>query len=222
MDIIRIIIVDDHKLIRQGIKDFLNTKNEFQVVGEAENGQTAIEMVNALAPNVVLMDLNMPGMDGIEAVRKIKKVNPETKIIVLTAFTQSDKIISSIDAGADGYQLKDIAPDELCSAILTVVEGKPSVHPEIIQKLMLGLSVKNERENKIDSLSPRELEVPQLIAEGKSNEEIANNLVLSILTVKTHVHNILLKLNMTKRIQAALFAKNQPELYDNEYYRKEL
>jgi DNA-binding NarL/FixJ family response regulator len=217
MDIIRIALADDHKLIRQGIKDFLETRDEYKVVGEAEDGKAAVIMVNEIKPDVVLMDLNMPKMDGIEAIRNIKSANPNIKIIVLTAFTQNDKVFQAIDAGADGYQLKDILPDELVSAIKTVVSGKPSMHPEIVQKLILGISSRNEQESKLDSLSTRELEVLQLIAEGKSNDEIAQELIISVLTVKTHVHNILSKLDMTKRVQVALFAKNQPEVYDREY-----
>ncbi|MFC2038790.1 response regulator [Chloroflexota bacterium] len=216
MNKIGILIADDHKLIRQGIINFLEVQDEFEVKGEAENGEDAVSVAKTTKPDVILMDLNMPKMDGIEAIREIKKSCPEIKIIVLSVFTQNDKVFPAINAGADGYLLKDIMPDELITAIHSVLDGKPAVHPEIVQKLMLSISTKDNNTDKIEELTSREKEVLQLIAVGKSNDEIGEELAISVQTAKTHVHNILTKLNMSKRIQAALFATNQSDILDEE------
>jgi DNA-binding NarL/FixJ family response regulator len=215
MDTIKILLADDHKLIREGIKTYLQTRKEFEVMGEAENGEEAVSKALSLKPDVILMDINMPKMDGIQAISQIKKESPDTKIIVLTVFTQNEKVFPAINAGADGYLLKDVLPEDLTDAIHSVVNGKPAVHPEIVQKLMSGISTTPDS-GKLKSLTSRELEVLHLIAGGKSNEEIAHELVISVQTVKTHVHNIFTKLDVTKRVQAALFARNQSELFDEE------
>jgi two-component system, NarL family, response regulator LiaR len=208
-----ILIADDHKLVRQGIINFLEVQGEFEVKGEATNGEEAIILAEKLKPDVILMDLNMPKVNGIEAIQQIKKSYPKIRIIVLTAFTQNETVFPAINAGVDGYLLKDIMPDELISAIRLVVEGKPALHPSIARKIMLGITTENNQMQKTERLTLRENEVLSLLAEGKSNEEIAKALNLSILTVKTHVHNILNKLNMTKRVQAALFAANHPDMF---------
>lgn len=213
MDKIRILIADDHKLVREGLKIYLRLQSEFEVIGEAADGQEAVKMASAIQPDVIIMDLNMPKMDGIRAINEIKKQNPNTRIIVLTVFTQNDMVMPAINAGADGYLLKDLQPEELISAIWSVVKGKPAIHPEIVKKLMMVVSTTDEND-RLKTLTPREHEVLQLVADGKSNDEIANELVISVLTVKTHVHNILTKLDMTKRVQAALFVKSQPDLFD--------
>ena len=215
MDTIGILLADDHRLIREGIKTYLQTQKEFVIKGEAENGEEAVSKALDLKPDIILMDINMPKMDGIQAITQIKKELPETKIIVLTVFTQNEKVFPAINAGADGYLLKDILPEELLSAIHSVVNGKPAVHPEIVQKLMSGISTTPDN-SKLKSLTSRELEVLHLIAAGKSNEEIARELIISVQTVKTHVHNIFTKLDITKRVQAALFARNQADLFDDE------
>ena len=216
MSKIGILIVDDHKLIRQGLIDFLGVQGEFEVKGEAANGEEAILLTKKLKPDIILMDLNMPKINGIEAVREIKKLFPNIKIIVLTAFTQSEMVFPAINAGVDSYLLKDIMPEELITAIHSVLDGKPVLHPEIVRKLMLNVANQNNHVKKTDALTTRENEVLTLLAEGKSNEDIANALIISVLTVKTHVHNILNKLNMTKRVQAALFAASQPDILDEE------
>jgi NarL family two-component system response regulator LiaR len=216
MSKISILIADDHKLVRQGIIDFLGAQGEFEVKGEAANGEEAILLTQKLKPDIVLMDLNMPKIDGIEAIHKIKKSSPDTKIIALTAFTQNETVFSAINAGVDGYLLKDIMPDELITAIHSVLNGKPALHPIIVRKIMTRVATKNNQIRKAEKLTKRENEVLNLLAEGKSNEDIAKALVISVLTVKTHVHNILNKLNMTKRVQAALFAASQPDIYYGE------
>lgn len=216
MNKISVLIADDHKLIRQGIINFLEAQGEFEIKGEAADGEEAIRLAKELKPDIILMDLKMPKVDGVEAVLKIKKSFPDIKIIVLTAFTQNEKVFPAINAGVDGYLLKDIMPDELVTAIHSVLNGKPALHPEIVRKIMLGFATKDNQIRKAEELTARENEVLSLLAEGKSNEDIAKALVISVLTVKTHVHNILNKLNMTKRVQAALFAAGKLDKFDEE------
>jgi two-component system, NarL family, response regulator LiaR len=213
---IGILIADDHKLIRQGIINFLEVHGEFEVKGEAENGEEAIKLADTLRPDIILMDINMPKKNGLEAIREIKKTLPEIKIIVLTVFTQAEMVLPAINAGVDGYLLKDIMPNDLIAAIHSVLEGKPALHPDIVKKLMLGLTTQNNQMKKMETLTTRENEIFNLLGEGKSNEEIANTLTISVLTVKTHVHNILSKMNMTSRVQAALFAANQQDVFKEE------
>jgi len=209
---IGILIVDDHPLVRQGIISFLEVQDELEVKGEAADGEEAVRAAEELKPDVILMDLLMPGMDGIEAIRQIKSSRPETRIIVLTSFAQNDKVFPAIKAGADGYLLKDTSPADLAKAIKSVCNGEAALHPDIARKLMLQLSSRSKMDT-VETLTPRELEVLELIAQGLSNEEIANRLFISDKTVKTHVSNILHKLHLNHRIQAALYAinKSMPE-----------
>lgn len=208
MNKISILIVDDHPVVRQGIMNFLEAHGELEVKGAVSNGEEAIRAVEELQPDIVLMDLVMPGMDGIEAIRYIKNLNLNTRIIVMTSFAQDNKVFPAIKAGAEGYLLKDIAPDDLVSAIKTVYTGRPVLHPDIAQKLMLSFSGRGGSTT-TEKLTPRETEVLELIAYGLSNEEIANKLFISDKTVKTHVSNILHKLNVAHRTQAALYAINR-------------
>ena len=205
--IISVLIVDDHPVVRQGIKSFLEAHGELEVKGTASNGEEAIQAVKELQPDVVLMDIVMPEMDGIEALCRIKSSSPNTRVIAITSFDQNDKVFSAIKAGADGYLLKDVLPDDLVEAIKSVYAGKPALHPDVAQKLML--SVSNGKAVAVEPLTPREAEVLELVACGLSNEEIANRLVISDKTVKTHVSNILHKLNLSRRTQAALYAVNK-------------
>ncbi len=204
---ISVLIVDDHPVVRQGIKSFLEAHGELEVKGTASNGEEAIQAVKELQPDVVLMDIVMPEMDGIEALCRIKSSSPNTRVIAITSFDQNDKVFSAIKAGADGYLLKDVLPDDLVEAIKSVYAGKPALHPDVAQKLML--SVSNGKAVAVEPLTPREAEVLELVACGLSNEEIANRLVISDKTVKTHVSNILHKLNLSRRTQAALYAVNK-------------
>ena len=208
---ISILIVDDHPVVRQGIISFLEVQDELEVKGEAADGEEAIRVVEELKPDVVLMDLVMPGTDGIEAIHQIKGSRPETRIIVLTSFAENNKVWPAIQAGADGYLLKGTSPADLVKAIKSVYNGEPAIHPEIARKLMLHVSSRSKMDT-AETLTPREWEVLELIAQGLSNEEIANKLFISLHTAKTHVHNILRKLDMTHRIQAALYAVNNKDM----------
>jgi len=213
VDKVGVLIVDDHKVVRQGIISFLEVQDDLEVRGEAADGEEAIKAVEELKPDVILMDLLMPTMDGIEAIHRIKSLRPSTRIIVLTSFAQNEKVFPAIEAGADGYLLKDTSPTDLIKAIEAVCAGKPALHPDIAQKLMLRVSGHSKLDTE-ETLTTRETEVLGLIAEGLSNEGIASRLFISVTTVKTHVHNILRKLGMTHRVQAALYTvnnKNAPQ-----------
>ncbi len=213
---IRILLVDDHAIVRDGLRAVLKTQPDIEVVGEAENGQAAVAMAGSLAPDVVLMDLVMPGMDGIEAIRRIVADRPESRILVLTSFSAEDKVFPAIKAGAMGYLLKDCDSEELVRAILQVQRGESSLHPRIARMLLQemaaprgeGISRPPPRPERptVDPLTERELEVLKLVAHGKSNREIADELVVSEGTVRTHVSNILSKLHLASRTQATLYA----------------
>lgn len=214
MNKIGILIVDDHPIVRQGIMSFLASEDELEIKGEAGDGEEAIELAEKLIPDVVIMDIVMPGMDGIEALQQIKRSRPNTRVIIFTSFAQDDKVLPAIRAGADGYLLKGIPPAELVDAIKSVCDGEAALHPDIARKLMLHISDRAKIDTE-ETLTPREIEILELIAKGLSNNEIAKRLIISNRTVKTHVSNILHKLNMTHRVQAALYVANknlpQPE-----------
>jgi DNA-binding NarL/FixJ family response regulator len=203
---INVLIVDDHHVVRRGLVFFLQTQKEINVVGEAANGEEAVKRVKELQPDVVLMDLVMPVMDGVEATKKIKEIFPHMKILILTSFSDVDHVIPAIRAGASGYQLKDVEPDQLVQAIISVYRGENQLHPKITAHLMTHLSKGDREERLIETLTKREKEVLAEIAKGKSNKEIAATLMITEKTVKTHVSNILAKLNLADRTQAALYA----------------
>jgi NarL family two-component system response regulator LiaR len=206
---IKVLIVDDHLVVRQGLRTFLELQDDIVVVGEAGDGATAVEMVRALEPDVVLMDLVMPQMDGIAATRQIKTSDARTKVIALTSFTEDDKVFPAIQAGASSYLLKDVSPDDLVEAIRAVHRGEPRLHPDIARKLMQQVAQQANpiRESTAaDDLTEREREVVRLVAQGCSNSEIAHALVISDKTVKTHVSNILSKLQLEDRTQLAIYA----------------
>jgi NarL family two-component system response regulator LiaR len=207
-DKIRVMIVDDHAVVRQGLRSFLELQGDIEVVGEAADGGEAVAQAQELLPDVILMDLVMPGMDGVEATRVITAAVPSTRVLVLTSFSEDEKVFASIKAGAHGYLMKDVLPPELIKAIRTVYRGEAQLHPEIARKLMNEFSTPTPVAPKHD-LTDRELEVLRLIAQGKSNKEIAEELVLSEKTVKTHVSNILQKLHLSDRTQAAVYALKQ-------------
>jgi len=212
MDKISILIVDDHPVVRQGIMSFLEVQGELEVKGAISNGEEAITAVEEMQPDIVLMDLVMPGMDGIEAIRRIKSSRPNTRIIVMTSFIQDSKVFPAIEARADGYLLKDILPADLVKAIKSVYAGTSVIHHDVAQKLMLSFSSCGMNTT-VETLTLRETEVLGLIAYGLSNEEIANRLIISDKTVKTYVSKILHKLNLTNRTQAAVYAlsRNIPQ-----------
>jgi NarL family two-component system response regulator LiaR len=203
---IRVLVADDHAIVRKGIRALLATEPDIEVVGEVENGQEAVAEADRLRPDVILMDLVMPEMDGIEAIRRITAHQSEARILVLTSFAADDKVFPAIKAGALGYLLKDSSPRELVQAIHQVYRGESSLHPTIARKLLQELSRPSERPPTPEPLTEREVEVLRLVARGQSNREIADQLVISEATVRTHVSNILGKLHLASRTQAALYA----------------
>lgn len=203
---IRVLVADDHAIVRKGIRALLATEPDIEVIGEAENGREAVTEVEKLQPDVILMDLVMPEVDGIEAIRRITARQPEARILVLTSFAADDKVFPAIKAGALGYLLKDSGPEELVQAIHQVYLGESSLHPTIARKLLQELSRPSERPPTPEPLTEREVEVLRLVARGQSNQEIADQLVISEATVRTHVSNILGKLHLASRTQAALYA----------------
>jgi NarL family two-component system response regulator LiaR len=203
---VRVLVVDDHAIVRKGICALLATEPGIEVVGEAQDGQTAIVEAARLQPDVILMDLVMPGMDGLEAIRHIATCQPETCILVLTSFASLDLILPAIRAGALGYLLKDAGPEELVQAIHQVYRGNSSLHPAIARKLLQQVCQLSGQEPQADPLTEREKEVLQWVAQGQSNQEIADQLAISEATVRTHVSHILAKLELSSRTQAALYA----------------
>ena len=203
---IRVLIVDDHAIVRKGIRALLATEPGIDVVGEAENGHEAIAQAAAIQPDVILMDIVMPGMDGLEATRNILDQQPDARILVLTSFAGDDKVFPAIRAGARGYLLKDSGPGELTLAIQQVYQGESSLHPSVARKVLHQLAYPPENAAGRDVLTDRETEVLQLLAQGHSNREIAQDLTISEATVRTHVSRILAKLNLCSRTQAALYA----------------
>ncbi|HEY5734217.1 MAG TPA: response regulator transcription factor [Gammaproteobacteria bacterium] len=207
IDLITILLVDDHEVVRQGVRAFLETHPEFDVVGEANNGIEAVTMVEEYVPDVVLMDLIMPGMDGVEATRLIKTVSPRTQIVVLTSYHEDEHIFPALKAGAISYLLKDVKMDELAEAIKKAALGNAVLHPHVAARVIEEIQGKKEDEFKPHSdLTNREMEILKLIAEGSSNSEISDRLVISMHTVKGHVSNILSKLHLADRTQAAVYA----------------
>ena len=203
---VRVLIVDDHAIVRKGIRALLSEADGFEVVGEADNGQEAVLRAEECSPDVILMDLLMPVMDGIEATRQITSRRPEARVLVLTSFAADNKVFPAIKAGASGYLLKDSSPDELVRAIRQVHRGEPSLHPTIARKLLQEVARPAEPQPAPEALTAREMEVLRLIAQGLSNQEIADRLVVSEPTVRAHVSRILGKLHLASRTQAALYA----------------
>ena len=205
-DRIGVLIADDHPVVRHGLRAFLQLQADLDIVGEAGDGMDAVAQVKELRPDVVLLDLVMPRLDGIEAIRQIREASPSTRVIVLTTFADDEKVFPAVKAGAAGYLLKDVEPKDLAEAIRTVNRGQGLLHPSITSKLMQEFAAGSERAEAVESLTDREMDVLRLIAQGKSNREIAREFVLSEKTVKTHVSNILAKLHLADRTQAALYA----------------
>jgi len=206
---IKLLLVEDHHIVRRGLVFFLKTREEFEIVGEAENGEDALTFVQTKRPDVVLMDLSMPKMDGIEATKQIKQYDETIKILILSSFSEQDYVLPALEAGADGYQLKEVQPEQLVASIIAVHEGNTNFHPKVTPAL-LGRSVV-KKENPFSMLTKREQEVLREIAKGRSNKEIAAVLHITEQTVKTHVSNVLAKLEVDDRTQAALYAVKHGE-----------
>jgi two-component system, NarL family, response regulator LiaR len=208
---IRVVIVDDHQVVRQGLRTFLDLQEDVTVVGEAVDGADGVEQVGRLDPDVVLMDIVMPRMDGIEATRRIKEARPEVGVIALTSFAGDDQVLPVLEAGAASYLLKDVTPEDLVEAIRAVHRGEPRLHPDALRKVMEAATGARPAEadrapSPPDDLTERELEVIRLVAEGRTNREIAETFVISEKTVKTHISHILAKLDLKDRTQLAIYA----------------
>ena len=203
---IRILIADDHAIVREGLRTLINAKPGLELVGEAADGEEAILKAAALEPDVILLDMIMPRKDGLEAIKEIKTNNPQARILVLTSFSDDDKVFAAIKAGALGYLLKDSSPQQLVQAIHDVYHGQSSLHPTIALKLIRELNRPSDLPPVEDPMTERELETLRLVALGLTNQEIAEKLSISERTVGKHVSNILDKLHLANRTQAALYA----------------
>ncbi|MEU1620593.1 response regulator [Streptomyces sp. NPDC008238] len=202
---IRVLLVDDHQVVRRGLRTFLEVQPDIEVVGEAGDGEEGVERAGELAPDVILMDVRMPGVDGIEALRRLRDNGSKARVLVVTSFTEQRTVVPALRAGAAGYVYKDVDPDALAGAIRSVHAGHVLLQQEVAEAL-LSQEDSTPGQGRGGTLTEREREVLSLIAEGRSNREIARALVLSEKTVKTHVSNILMKLDLSDRTQAALWA----------------
>ena len=205
-DTIRILIADDHAIVRRGLRTLIASEPGMQVVGEAADGVEAVEQARALRPDVILMDIVMPRQSGLEAIVQIVAHDPQAHILVLTSFAEDDKVFPAIKAGARGYLLKDTSPEQLLQAIYAVHRGESSLHPTIALKVIRELNHPPSLPPTEEPLTTREVQVLRLIAQGMTNLEIAETLVISERTVGNHVGNILAKLHLANRTQAALYA----------------
>jgi two-component system, NarL family, response regulator LiaR len=203
---ITVVIADDHAIVRKGIRALLATERDIEVRGEAADGAEAVALAVRLRPDIVLMDLVMPVLDGIEATRQVRAAVPETRVLVLTSFAADDKVMPALRAGALGYLLKDSGPEDLVNAIRLVDRGESSLHPAVTRRVLNQLSRPPERAAVPEPLTLREREVLRLLAKGCGNQDIARQLTISEATARTHVSNILNKLHVASRTQAALYA----------------
>lgn len=203
---IRVLIADDHAIVREGMRRLLGGRGEFELIGEAADGEQAVAMVRSLRPDILVLDLKMPRLDGLGVIQALKHDPPATRILVLTSFDDDDKVFSAIKLGAQGYLLKDSLPEQLIQALHDIHEGKSSLHPEIARKVLREIRQPPALPAAEEQLTEREVEVLQLVAQGLSNNEVALRLVISERTVAGHVRNILGKLHLASRTQAALYA----------------
>ncbi|CAM3593264.1 response regulator [Marinicrinis lubricantis] len=203
---IKVLIVDDHLVVLRGLRFFLQTQPGIDIVGQALNGLEALQMVEQLKPEVVLMDIRMPVMDGIEATKRITEHFPDVKVIILTSFSDQDLVLPALKAGAAAYQLKDVKPEVLSETIKAAIDGNRTLHPEVTNQLVSHVTFEPAAESDISILTAKEREVLELITEGRSNKEIAQQLLIAEKTVKTHVTHIFAKINVQDRTQAALHA----------------
>ena len=207
MDPITVMIVDDHEMVRRGACSYLEAQPDIALVAQAGSGEEAVKLAQEFIPDVVLMDLVMPGMDGVEATRRVKNISPRTQIVILTSFHQDEYIFPALQAGAISYLLKDVKAAELLEAIRHAARGEATLHPKIAARVIKTFrSLEAEEATSFTVLTEREMEVLKLIAKGYSNDRIAEELVISVGTVKGHVSNILSKLHLVDRTQAAAYA----------------
>jgi NarL family two-component system response regulator LiaR len=206
-EVVTVLLVDDHALVRGGVRAYLDTQADIEVVGEAGSGEEAVRQAESLVPDVVLMDLVMPGMDGVEATQHVRRVSPRSQVVVLTSFHEDAHVFPALKAGALSYLLKDAGPEEVAEAVRAAARGEVAIDPRVAARLIRQVRGADDREiNPYTELTDREQEVLRLIAEGRSNAEIAAALVISEKTVKAHVSNVLSKLHLADRTQAAIFA----------------
>ncbi|KPK00024.1 MAG: LuxR family transcriptional regulator [Desulfobacterales bacterium SG8_35] len=205
-EIIKLLICDDHAIVRMGLRSLIAGNSDMKLLGEATDGEEAVVLARELKPDVIIMDLLMPRKDGVAAISEIKKKNPEARILVLTGFSDDKNVFSALKAGANGYLLKDSAPGEVVQAIREVYQGKSSLHPVIARKVIQEIHHPSDLAPTDDLLSEREIEVLKYVAMGMSNQEIARTLEIKEGTVRIHVGNILNKLQLANRTQAALYA----------------
>jgi NarL family two-component system response regulator LiaR len=202
---ITVVFVDDHEMVRIGVSSYLSAQPDIEVIGEADNGRTGVELALELRPDIILMDLVMKEMDGIEATRQIIEMWPEAKIIIVTSFLDDEKVYPALEAGATSYMLKTSKASEIANAVRVTYSGQPVLEPEVTGKMMMKMRQKNHQFPH-EELTDRELEVLKLLAEGKTNQDIADELFIALKTVKTHVSNILSKLQVQDRTQAVIYA----------------
>jgi NarL family two-component system response regulator LiaR len=205
-DPIRVLIADDHAVLREGLRSFLELQDGIEVIGDAADGAEAVELAEQLQPAVVLMDLVMPNLDGVEAMRALRVRVPDTRVIILTSFIDDDRLLPAIRAGAAGYLLKNAEPQEIARAIRAADSGEALIDPSVAARLVERLSDGGRADDVFERLTPREREVLELLGRGRSNKQIANELGVAQKTVKTHVGNLLGKLGVADRTQAALYA----------------
>ncbi len=202
---IKVLLIDDHEMVRLGVSAYLSVQDDLEVIGEAENGQVGVAKALELRPDVILMDLVMPEMDGIEATQEIMKAWPQARIIIVTSFIDDEKVFPAINAGAKSYLLKTSSASEIAQAIRNTYKGEGVFEAEVTDKLVNRIQ-RQQKKNLHDELTAREMEVLLLIAEGMSNQDIADSLYITLKTVKTHVSNILSKLEVEDRTQATIYA----------------
>jgi two-component system, NarL family, response regulator LiaR len=205
LQMIRVVFVDDHEMVRIGVSAYLSAQPDIEVVGEAGDGKTGVELALDLKPDIILMDLVMKEMDGIEATRRIIEKWPEAKIIIVTSFLDDEKVYPALEAGATSYMLKTSKASEIADAVRNTYHGQSVLEPEVTGKMMMKMRQRNQHFLH-DELTSREMEILLLMAEGKSNQEIADQLFIALKTVKTHVSNILSKLQVQDRTQAVIYA----------------
>jgi len=204
---VSILIVDDHEVVRKGIRSYLETIKDFDVVGEADSGESAVKLVSELIPDIVLLDLIMPGMDGVETTRHIRQISPRTQVVVLTSYHEDIHIFPALKAGAISYILKDMKMEKLVDALQRAVRHEVTLHPLVAERVLQNIRGDGNEENALfTELTERELDVLRLIANGMTNSQIAEKLVISENTVKGHVSNILSKLHLADRTQVAVYA----------------